>query len=320
MKNYKNIYWQILLVKLFFLFLILTGTTSCFTGIESTKKITLSREEKKLTLPTPEEEYMMSLTSTPLKEWPTGKRFIVSDDKAILVIVPQRGIYPTPPDSLKGKVMEFLGIESKINAAGNINVGLSFTDGAYTYDYDTGKDFEYAMEHFQSDQIPMLIDEDMILMARNLLVGQKFWIRSPLWYDKEGNRIDGKKFVEVTVTGVEPGNLVFPLQLQITTKDNNVAYVFMNFGNADNESRSFHNIFSLTDIKKHYPAIENDVWELICNGKVKAGMTKEEVKLSVGNPSDTSSGHDYSQTYDIWSFDNGMVLWFEDGRLVRTRQ
>ncbi|MCH5226163.1 MAG: hypothetical protein J1D77_09185 [Muribaculaceae bacterium] len=294
--------------------------TSCFTGIEGTKKINLSREDRKLSNPSPEELFMKDLVAQPLKDWTNGKRFIAADDKALLVIVPQSGILPVAPDSVKGKVLEFIGVESKINAAGQINVGLQFTDHLYLYVYDTGKEFDYAMENLFSDQVPMLIDSDMVVQARNLLRGHKFWTRSPLWYDEEGNRIDGRKFVEVTVTDVEPGNLVFPLRLKILTPENQEVYMFMNYGNADNESRSFHNIFSLSDPRRHYPSIDDETWDHITRSRVKEGMTKEEVRLSLGNPSDSNTGHDYSQTLDIWSYENGRVLWFEDGRLVRIRQ
>lgn len=297
------------------------GFSACFTGVESTKKINLTREERRLANPTKEERFMQQVEASPLKEWETGKRFIVSDNKALLVIVPQEGLSPLIPDSIQGEVFEFAGVESKMNAAGKIDLALTFTDGTYLYAYDTGKDFSDAMENMKSDQIPMLIDEDMVTQAKTLLTGQKLWTRSPLWYDGKGNRIDGKKFVEVTVVDVKPGDMVFPLMVEFREDGTgDTAYVFMNFGSADNESRSFHNLFSLSDIKKHYPSIEPETWKYISESRVKTGMTKEEVKLALGNPTDIRSGHDYSQTLDIWTYDNGKVLWFEDGQLTKIRQ
>lgn len=294
--------------------------SSCFTGIESTKKINLSREDRKKANPTPEELFMDQLKPAPLQSWERGRRFLVSDDKALFIIVPQKGLLPYGPDSIKGKTLDFTGVESKINAAGNLTVSVIFTDGIYLYSYDTGKEFNNAMEEVTSDRIPMLIDEDLILQAKQLLTGKKLWTRSNLWYDKDGNRIDGKKFVEVTVEDVIPGNMVFPLRVEIKDQNNDTAYIFMNYGHADNESRSFHNLFSLTDIKKNYPGIDPETWNYIILGKVKPGMTKDECRLALGNPSDLNSGHDYSQTLDIWSYENGRILWFEDGKLVRIRQ
>lgn len=294
--------------------------SSCFTGVESTKKINLSREDKKLSNPTPEERFMSQISAYPLKEWDTGKRFIVTDDKALLVIVPKEGLISSPPSYVKGKTLEFQGVESKMNVAGKLVVSLLFSDGIYIYAYDTGKEFDDAMENIMSDQIPMLIDENMVTQARQILVGQKVWTRSPLWYDADGNRIDGKKFVEVEIVDVKPGDLVFPLWVEFLTDEGSPAFAYMNFGSADNESRSFHNLFSFSDIKKHYPAIEPETWKYISTGNVKEGMTKEEVRLALGNPAETSSGHDYSQTLDIWRYENGKILWFEDGRLVKIRQ
>ena len=294
--------------------------SSCFTGIESTKKIHLSREDRKKANPSPEEIFMDQIEAFPLQSWERGKKFIVSDDKALIVLVPQKGLFPTGPDSIKGRTIEYTGIESKINAAGNLTVTILFSDGIYIYAFDTGKEFKNAMEGFYSDQIPMVIDLDMIKRAKELLTGKQLWTRSNLWYDKDGNRIDGKKFVEVTVEDILPGNMVFPLQVKVKTPDDDTAYLFINFGNADNESRSFHNIFSLSDIKKNYPGIDLDTWQYICEGRVKPGMTKDECRLALGNPTDLNSGHDYSQTLDIWSYENGRILWFEDGRLTRIRQ
>lgn len=313
--NLREHRWTLLLIAL-----LSFSLSSCFTGIESTKKINLSREDKKNLHPSKEESFMYNLQPIPLKEWQNGKNFIVSDNRALMVIIPEEGILPYAPDSIKGKTFKFVGVEPKINAAGNLTVAIRFSDDTYIYYYDTGKEFDKAMEEVKSDQIPMLIDQDMIDQARDILANQQVWSRSNLWYDSDGNRIDGKKYVELTIIDVTPGNMVFPLKLELKTEDGHTVYVYMNFGNADNESRAFHNLFSLTDIRKHYPSIEKETWEYISEGKVKEGMTKDEVRLALGNPNDLNSGHDYSQTLDIWSYENGRVLWFEDGRLVRIRQ
>lgn len=323
MSNYCN-NRAIILNKVFFLTLACIFScisfSSCFTGIESTKKINLSREEKKLSNPTAEEKFMSQVECAPLQNWDIGRSFLVTDDKALFVIVPKEGLLPVAPDSVKGKIFEFVGVESKINAAGVPTVSILFSDGIFIYAYDTGKEFDDAMISVKSDQIPMLIDLEMVAEASALLVGKKLWSRTNLWYDKDGNRIEGKKFIEVTITDISPGDMIFPLWVKIKTEDNEMAFLYMNMGNTDTESRSFNSLFSLTDIKKHYPHIDEETWKYISSGRLKEGMTKEEVKLALGNPSNASSGHDYSQTLDIWNYDNGKALWFEDGRLVRFRQ
>ncbi|MDE6400707.1 MAG: hypothetical protein K2L68_07600, partial [Muribaculaceae bacterium] len=66
--------------------------------------------------------------------------------------------------------------------------------------------------------------------------------------------------------------------------------------------------------------IEDDVWQLICSSKVRTGMTKDECRLALGNPKEVDSGHDYTQTLDLWHYSDGAVLWFEDGILTRFRK
>lgn len=280
----------------------------------------MSREDRKIAAPTSEEKFFSGITGTPLQDWESGKRFIASDDKALLIFE-QQGLSPNnPSESIKGKILYFIGVESKVNAAGDLTVVLVFGDGDRFYAYDTGREFESAMTGISSSDIPMLIDEDMVAQAKDLLSGKQLWTRSSLWYDKNGNRIEGKKYVPVKITDVIPGSLVFPLNVLFTAEDGEEAYMFMNFGNSDTESRAFHNLFSLTDIRKNYPSVQSDTWEFISAGKVKIGMTKEECRLALGMPSDVNSGHDYSQTLDIWNYEDGTVLWFEDGRLSRFRQ
>lgn len=293
---------------------------SCFTGIESTKTITLSREDKKLAAPTEEEKFFSGIESLPLGSWPEGKEFLVTDDKALLML----GVQPLPgniaPSSIAGETIKFELVEPRMSAAGNLNAVVVFTDGNSNYFYNTGKEYDQSLSSVTSDAIPMLIDLSMVEAARNRLVGKKLWTRSPLWYDSQGERVDGKRYVEVTIEDVLPGNMVFPLKLKIKSNTGDEAYMLMNFGNSGLESRSFHNLFSLSDIRKQYPHVQPETWDLISEGKVKAGMTKEECKLSIGNPKDINSGHDYSQTLDIWTYEDGTVLWFEDGLLTRFRR
>lgn len=294
--------------------------TSCFTGIESTKKINLSREDKKNIKPSEEELFYPGITGIPLQEWEEGHKFLATDDKAILIFESHYIPYSFSDLHLEGDTLSFSGIESRIDAAGNITVSVDFVDSQYKYPYNTGKTFDAAMSNFLSSQIPMLIDLEMVEKAKEKLVGHKLWTRTFLWYDESGERINGKKFVPVTIIDVLPGNMVFPFKLKINDENGLTAYMYMNAGISPTDSRAFPVLFSMTDIRKNYPSVSDKNWELICGGDVAVGMTKEECKLALGNPKDVSAGHDYSQTLDIWSYENGTVLWFEDGLLSRFRK
>lgn len=298
----------------------LTLLPSCFTGVESTKKISLSRDDKKAIQPSEEEVFFRPVAADPLEKWEVKRPFIAADNRTLLIF-DQQGL-PIDPDAVNvgGKTLLYEGVESRIAPDGSSDAVIVFSCGEMILRHNTGKDIAVAMETVTSDAIPMLIDLKMIDSARNLLVGKTLWTRSPLWYDANGERIPGKKYVPVTVTDVEPGSLIFPIKVKFKDGNGDEAWAFMNFGNSGKESRAFSNVFYITDLRLKFPAIEDDVWNLICSGKVRTGMTKEECKLSLGNPQEVNTGHDYSQTLDLWHYTDGTVLWFEDGILTKLRQ
>lgn len=300
-------------------FLSLFLLSSCFTGVESTKKITLSRDDLKALKMSEEEEFFKTIAPIPLAEWKPGKKFIAADNRTALIFESE-GL-PVNPVSMNigGDTLYFSGIVSRIAPDGNDYALIEFADGHNKLLYNTGKKSGPEAGQVMSDAIPMIIDLDMVASANNLLSGKKLWTKSPLWYDSLGNRIPGKKYVPVTITGVSPGSLVFPVKIAFTDENNAKAWMYMNFGRSGKESRSFANLFYLSDLRRKYPGIDDDVWQLICNGKVKSGMSKMECKLALGNPSEVESGRDYSQTLDLWNYPNGAVLWFEDGILTRFR-
>lgn len=293
---------------------------SCFTGIESTKTVSLSREDRKILQPTPEETYFKGVKSEPLSMWKKGKSFIAADNKALLIF-DQQGM-PTDPENanLGGTILKFEEILPKYELDGTTTASIIFSANGKMFKYNTGKPMAAAQEQIMSDQIPMLIDLDMVKSAKDLLKGNKLWIRSHLWYDESGKRIPGRKFVEVTIDDVEPGDISFPLKIKFTDNKGTHACIFMSYGNSGIETRLFSNLFFISDLREKYPAISDETWNAICEGNVKTGMTKEECKLSLGNPDDVNRGHDYSQTLDLWLYSNGTALWFEDGILTRFRK
>ena len=115
---------------------------------------------------------------------------------------------------------------------GTFNAVLVFDCEGSNLKFNSGKSLDEAESQVFSDQIPMLIDESMILSARALLDGKKLWIKSPLWYDSAGNRISGKKYVEVTVSDVKPGSIAFPLKVCFVDESGKQAWAMLNFGNS----------------------------------------------------------------------------------------
>lgn len=300
-----------------FLVLFFCFTVSCHTGIESTKTITLSKSERKQLATSPEEKFMEGVKAPMLSEWREGKKFLVSDNRASLVFDPYS--MTNDQEELGGKIIEYAGVTLKTTPGGADEAVIVFKNGSGSLQYSTGKNPNDAATSISSMDVPMLIDLELVDNVKNLLVGRKVWTRSQLWYDRNENKIDGRKFVPVEIVDVNPGTMVFPLKVDITDDNGKPAMMYMNAGTAGIESRTFQNLFSLTDPKDRYPSIHEDVWKLIQRGQVRIGMTKEECKLALGNPSDVNSGHDWNSTIDFWQYPNGSYLRFQDGLLVAFR-
>lgn len=297
---------------------------SCSTGIEGTKAIKMSRSELRESLPDEEELLAARLTADPLGSWSVGKEFIVADNKAAVVLELPAGV-PSDPDeaSLAGKILKYSGTTVRPTPGGDRIVVLEFSGEGGGYRFNTSRLPEVAHESFDGLDIPMLIDLDFVARADSLLRGRTMWTRSRLWYDADGNYMEGRKFVPVTIIGVTPGSMLFPLSVTFVDDAGRHASMFMNVKDNSGlgaESRTLPSLFSMTDPKLRYPSVTPEVWQHICDGKVVLGMTKDECKLALGNPANVDAGHNWSSVIDVWGYNDGTFLQFQDGLLVNFRR
>lgn len=75
----------------------------CFTGIESTPRITADDVRKERVTVTPEQEYLAGVEPEPFGSWQPGKQFYVTDDKISLALNPTA----TPTGPLGGSVLHY---------------------------------------------------------------------------------------------------------------------------------------------------------------------------------------------------------------------
>lgn len=291
--------------------------TSCFTGVEGTKKIELNRHEEKQSQPTQEDLYISDIQPLPASSWEVGKEFLVIDDRASMIFDKRNIPGNTSDMHLQGHVMRFKEIRESATPAGETQYLLAFNDGTRDYVYPTGITKESGRTLPQSDEIPMMVDKSLVDNLDLRLRGKTLWTRTPLWNDTTGESIKGRKYVAVHVDSISAGERVYPVRVNFTADDGTKAYVYLTFGIAGIDSRSFSSQFSMTDIHKEYPKIDDNIWKLIQNGDVAEGMTKDECRLSLGNPYDVGSGHNTGYVYDVWQYADGVTLLFQDGILQR---
>ena len=268
----------------------------------------------------PEQKFAENLQGIPLSQWEQGKEFLAMSDRALYVFDPATFPSGTAGKSIRGHVLRFAGLDSRINPDLREECVILFADGAHIYRYPTGKTTEAALRETDSAKLPLMTDLALTGLWKDKIRGMTLWTRNNLWYDGTGERIPGLKYAKVTVVDAEatPGD--FPIRVKIEGPDGQTAYLNMNYTSDPHESRNFAAIFLLSDPKEKYPHISDEVWKLIQRGKVGEGMTKEECKLSIGNPDEVQSGHNRSQTMDIWQYADGTYLMFTDGLLTKFRQ
>lgn len=292
----------------------------CSTGIESTKKIKMSKEDVKLMTKTQEQTFAESIVGIPLSSWEKGRKFMAMSDRTLYIFDPS-GMDPNlSGQSLKGSILTYAGLDSQTNPDLMEECVILFTDGTRKLRYKTGKPTNIAMREIESSKLPLLSDLSLIEEWNEKIKGKTLWTRSNLWYDDNGNRVPGLRFEKVSVADVLPSTGDFPIKIGITGPKGEKAYMQMNYTSDIHDSRNFADLFFLKDPKEKYPHISKENWILIQRGRLGKGMTKEECKLALGNPDEVKSGHSHSETMDIWQYSDGTYLFFADGLLKEFRQ
>lgn len=286
--------------------------SSCFTGIESTPKITARDVKRQHATETPEMTYARDVTGDPVASWTTGKQFIVTEGKISFALTPI-----DIADSLApGDTITYAGTRSVPSMTDVDDSILMFiTARGDTLSYRMQETPEQLVKR-SSLEIPFTIEASIVDKASALLAGNDYYITTPVWFNENGDNITGRKLISVHIDRVTPGNSKYPLSIEFTDIDGNHSRVFMSIGTDRRSTRNFDTLFSLTDPRERYKDIKDDVWECITRSTVKAEMTREECRLSLGNPRDVIRGH----YLERWIYDNGVSLIFDDGYLRDLRR
>lgn len=303
------------------LYIVITGISallplhSCFTGVEGTKKITLSRKELSSVAPTEEELLLADVTYQPVGQWKKGRLFYITDDKVNVVLATGGS-----EELKKGDIIEYEGTVERISPDGHNKTYLIFGKEGNEYRLPVEKSYQETLVEYDSSFLPMMIDLSLLENIKAKLVGKLMWTRTPLWYNEELKYKAGRKYIPVEITAVETGDNFFPVKIEFRDDKGELSYLLMNIGNGGNETRGFARLFMLNDPRRLYKTISDENWEAIQKGELRIGMTKEECRLSIGNPSDTNIGHDYSRQLEIWNYPDGSYVHFVDDLVVSFRK
>lgn len=302
--------------------LVLSVLSACSTGIEGTRQIQLTKADKKELLPSAEESLISTLKISKVADWKPGKIMTVAASRAAYLIK-KENMLPVDSADIKDKKLRFVEIISKMNPGGEQELYIKFRLDDQSVLYNPGIAQRNTLLSKFSTELPMLIDPEMVENADSLLCGRELWTLGREHYDMTGNMFTGDKFERVHVDSVVTGNMLSPIKLYFTDGKGSPSFNYINISSPDrkiSESRTFPQLFSLTDPKLHHSGVSDEVWTLIKRGLVREGMTKEECRLALGNPSEVDSGQNWTNVLDIWRYKDGTYLHFVDGLLHDFRQ
>lgn len=292
--------------------------TACFTGIESTPKITAGEVKRTTPAPTAENAFLNDVTNQNIDSWQPGKRFFVTDNKIAVAL----SVNPPGERLVAGDTLRFSSISDYEGILGTPIAELTFTTSrgltaTFRADRSTNE-----LRKLQGIKIPFTVEESVVEEIGRRTIGHDYWITTSDWLDTAMQPRRGRKFVKVRVVDVKPGNETYPALLKLVDNGHQPADTFamlITVGTGIASSQPFGSVFSFTDPHLRYPAVSDVMWKDICHGRVREGMTREEVRLSMGRPLNINRRPGYSSLHEIWTYEYGRTLIFEDGLLISSR-
>ena len=282
----------------------------CFTGVESTPKITLDDVKREKVTYSAEQALLADVSGQPFALWTSGKEFYVTDNKINLIF----GATVTPQDSLAGKKLTFVRSNVVTSMLGESVVELVFANSGREYVYRTGATLD-ELNQRKSVEVPFAIEMSMVDDVRELVSGIKCYVLTSVWYDSNDGVTYQRKYVPVTITDAQPGNHVYPVKLTFDDDSGNSYHMFLNMSESVKAPRSFATQFSFKDPRLRYPDIDDHVWKNIVAGRVELGMTRDECRLALGAPTSIDRQPGYNGVGELWLYDNGTFLRFHDALL-----
>lgn len=296
---------------------LLPAFTGCFTGIESTPAITDNDLRRQNIRSTPEDSYLDDIEHavSAADNLSAGKRFFVTDPKIRLVLDPSA----SSADIRAGDTLRLSDISEATSVDGRkvADIRLADRTGA-VFAYRTALSPDDLLRARRAD-IPFTVDLDLVEAVRGKMAGQTYFITTSTRYDLNDQIFNGRRFVPVTIDAVEPGSAYYPIRLTLTDDRGAKFRLYMSVGSTISMPRKFASMFSLTDPHTRHPAITDANWALIIEGRVAQGMTRDECRLAMGTPANIDRQTGYSVLREIWTYDGGRFLVFDDGILETFR-
>lgn len=294
--------------------------TACFTGVESTPKITEADvRSQQAQNRSPEAVFFDSLKYQPFREWKSGKRFLVTEQRISLVLDPQ---FAASDTSIVGRTLTYESVGEVVTITGLRACDISLRDSL-------GKNHKYRINASLDElkrrnhvEIPFTIELDVVESAGRMLNGNTYYLINSNVQDINGRSTLSPKFLPVVIEDTKPASQFSPIRVTIryTSMPEVKRQVLLGIGPTTTASRMFENNFSFTDPRTSHTSVTENHWQMIVNNQVAMGMTREECRLALGKPAHIDRIPARDGLHEIWTYDGGVTLSFVDGLLTEQRK
>lgn len=293
----------------------------CFTGVESTPKITYS-EVKRANAgaqPTAEQTFLSDVGPQAPADWQPGKKFYVADSKASIVFSSSADL-----NSLAGQELAFHAIRPVTSVTGEEVTEIEFvTPSGESVFYRDNLPYAEVAGRRQLE-VPFTIEMSIVDAVKKQLTGQNYFVVTPHWYTRDGSQaVNGMRYVRAEVTDIVPGNAIYPIRVvfhPIDGGDDERYSMYMTVGDARTSTRNFFTLFAFNNPRDQFPRMDDETWDLIRHSRVKLGMTRDECRLALGAPQTVGQRSTTAGMVEYWSYSDGVYLLFEEGYLSYFRK
>lgn len=294
-------------------------TASCFTGIESTPKITHKELKKQNIVDTPERHVLDNISVDAPGLWGEGKRFYIADNRAGKAAWRVEPLYNM--DNLQGKTAILVSIDTVPTLTDRFEVQLNMIipEDSTNLSFRTGLTPD-QWGKAQSFTLPHIIETDVVEAAQKKLKGNTYYILSGRRTGSNGIDTIGTRYQPVTVLSVAPETEATPFRIRFIDNEGHIGSVVLTYGDSPTSRRNFETMFSLSNPRERYKNISKENWENIIHSRVTLGMTPDECRLALGSPDNYTRIPTTAGMVERWSYTNGVYLVFEDGLLSAYRQ
>lgn len=301
----------------------------CFTGVESTPRIT-GNDVKRESLPTRADAVSDSLSNRlnalhgePPAHWRNGKSFIITDSRLTrrLMEVPQ------PPEISPGDTLIYTGMRGATDVTADTLTILSFTVKGFPVQMRINRS-PAQLTRQPYLRIPMTVETTLLHRADSLLAplkGANSYTLTSNWLDTEtAEPSGGRRYATVRYLGVCPGTGVYPLRLLFAeVREDGTGREFCLLTDATamtNPSRSLSSMLATRNPRLNYPQISDRHWQMIAQGQIEKGMSRDECRLALGTPDDVKREGTTDKIIEVWTYEGGSYLIFENDMLQRFRR